>query len=255
MSFSLYKNLNALDGGAVLCDDDTLATRLADELSALNPTPPSTITLLKRFVTAMATSFLTHPAVFSWTGYWPIYLLDRLHLDVMQRLLVKLDDAERHPPGRPRELFESFANFQAVVALPQLRRVAADNAARRENARYLIELTRDLPIEPPASLTAEQWDIFLNFVIRVPAGSRERVISECLRSGVDLYPGYVECLSNLKPYPDLAHSCPNSEDLMARKLYLPVHPPLGPREMRRIADALRRALPPTKPPPRAEVPG
>ncbi|MBK7975859.1 MAG: aminotransferase class I/II-fold pyridoxal phosphate-dependent enzyme [Deltaproteobacteria bacterium] len=244
MSFSLYKNLNGLDGGAVLCDDDELARRMAEELEALAPTAPSTATLVKRFVTAMVTSFLTHPLVFSWSGFWPIYFLDRLRLDVMQKLLVKLDDEERHPPGRPRELFERFANFQAAVALPQLRTLAADNAARRENARYLAELVRDLPIELPAQGTPEQWDIYLNYVVRVPAGTRDRVISECLRAGVDLYPGYVECLSNLKPYPDLAHECPNAEDLMARKLYLPVHPPLGPREMRRIANALRRALPP-----------
>ncbi|MFN7951624.1 MAG: DegT/DnrJ/EryC1/StrS family aminotransferase [bacterium] len=244
MSFSLYKNLNALDGGAVLCDDDDLARRLESALAALAPTPPSTATLLKRFVTAMATSFLTHPLVFSFGGYWPIYWLDRLRLDVMQKLLVKLDDEERHPPGRPRELFEAFANFQAAVALPQLDRLAADNGARRENARYLRELTRDLPIEPPAPLGPDDWDIFLNYVVRVPRGERERVISECLRQGVDLYPGYVECLSNLKPYPDLATAAPHAEDLMARKVYLPVHPPLGPREMRRIAAALRRALPP-----------
>lgn len=244
MSFSLYKNLNALDGGAVVCDDDELAARMAAELEALAPEPPSTGTLLKRLVTAMATSFLTHPLVFSWSGFWPIYLLDRLRLDVMQKLLVKLDDEERHPPGRPRELYESFANFQAAVALPQLRGLTADNAARRENARYLSELLRDLPVELPAAPQAGDWDIYLNYVVRLPPGTREAVISECLRSGVDLYPGYVECLSNLKPYPDLAHDCPNAEDLMARKIYLPVHPPLGPREMRRIADALRRALVP-----------
>ncbi len=244
MSFSLYKNLNALDGGAVLCDDDELAKRLEAELDALGRIGPSTATLLKRFVTAMATSFLTHPRVFSLGGFWPIYWLDRLRLDVMQKLLVKLDDEERFPAGRPRELFEGFANFQAAVALPQLDTLAADNGARRENARYLRELTRDLPIEPPAALGPDDWDIFLNYVVRVPVGERERVISECLRQGVDLYPGYVECLSNLKPYPDLALAAPNAEDLMARKIYLPVHPPLGPREMRSIAAALRRALPP-----------
>lgn len=244
VSFSLYKNLNALDGGAVLCDDDDLARRMAEELEALTPEQPSTWSILKRFLTAMATSFLTHPAVFSASGFWPIYLLDRLKLDVMQKLLVKLDDDERHPSGRPRELFEGFANFQAAVALPQLRTLTADNAARRENARYLSELIRDLPVELPASPVPGDWEIFLNYVVRVPVGTRERVISECLRAGVDLYPGYVECLSNLKPYRDLAHDCPNAEDLMARKVYLPVHPPLGPREMRRIAEALRRALGP-----------
>ncbi len=241
-SFSLYKNLNALDGGAVMCDDDALAERLAAELAALRPEPPSTGTLLKRFVTAMATSFLTHPMVFSWGPYWPIYWLDRLRLDVLQKLLVKLDDEQRYPPGRPRELFEAFANFQAAVALPQLEQLVADNAARRENARYLTELLQGLPVEPPAPLDKDQWDIFLNYVVRVPPGERERVISECLRAGVDLYPGYVECLSNLKPYQDLACSAPNAEDLMARKLYLPVHPPLGARDMRKIADALRMAL-------------
>ena len=243
-SFSLYKNLNALDGGAVFCDDDELAARLRSELDALERTGPSTGTLLFRFLIALATSFLTHPRVFSLSGFWPIYLMDRLRLDILSRVLVKMDDEERFPPGRPRELFEGFANLQAAVALPQLDRVLQDNAQRRENARYLTELTADLPIEGPAPLEPAMLDIFLNYVVRVPEGRREEIMSSCLRNGVDLYPGYVESLSDLKAYPDLAHPSPHSEDLMDRKIYLPVHPPLGARDMRQIAYALRAALAP-----------
>ncbi len=241
-SFSLYKNVNALDGGSLMWDDPAIGERIDEEIAKLQRTGPSVGTVLGRFLTALATSLMTHPRVFSLSGFWPIYLMDRFRVDVLSKVLVTMDDEERFPQGRPRELFEGFANMQAAVALPQLDRLLADNAARRENARYLTELTVDLPIEGPAPLEKEMLDIFLNYVVRVPEGRKEEIISRCLREGVDLYPGYVECLSDLKAYPDLAHPCPKGEDLMARKMYLPVHPPLGPREMRRIAAALRVAL-------------
>ena len=243
ISFSLYKNLNALDGGALVWDDDALTERIDRELDALRRQPPSTMTLLKRFGSALVTSFLTHPKVFSLSTFWPLYLMDRFKIgDLLTNMLVTLDDEERFPQGRPRELFEGFANFQAAVALPQVDRVLSDNAARRENARYLTELIADVDLEGPAPLEPEMLDIFLNYVVRVPDGKVDEVISACIARGVDLYPGFVECLSDLKPYRDIAHPCPNAEDLMSRKLYLPVHPPLGPRDMRRIADALRAAL-------------
>ena len=43
ISFSLYKNLNALDGGALVWDDDALTETIDRELDALRRQPPSTV--------------------------------------------------------------------------------------------------------------------------------------------------------------------------------------------------------------------
>lgn len=139
-----------------------------------------------------------------------------------------------------------MTDLQAAVAVPQLERLDATNAARRANAARLLERLDgaglDLPAVPPG-----REPVWHQFTVLLPPGAdREAVQARMREAGVESGVYYPRLAWDYPVYRDhpsvIADDTPVARDAAARCLSLPVHPRLSEADLDRVAGSLLGAL-------------
>ena len=133
--------------------------------------------------------------------------------------------------------------LQAVVLRAKLRRLAADNLARRQAASHYAELLADLPevlLPRTAPGNEHVWHLY---TIRVPR--RDHVL-RCLhdeRIGAAIhYPVPVHLQPAFRHLGYGPGDFPVAEAAATQLLSLPLYPQITPEQQARVASAVRRAL-------------
>jgi dTDP-4-amino-4,6-dideoxygalactose transaminase len=141
-----------------------------------------------------------------------------------------------------------LTDLAAAVAIPQMHRLEAINAARRANAAALTALLcGDARLTLPRT-AAERTHVWHQYTVLLAAGiDRASVVQAMAASGVDAcvyYPSLVWDHDAYRKHPGvIAGDTPRAADISRRCLSLPVHPGLAPGDLERIAESLREALP------------
>ncbi len=238
-SFGLMKNLNTLRGGMVVTDDDDLAGRIREALATARPDPPGRVA--RDLGKAMALSLLTRPGPFSVAVHPFLRAVEEAAPTLPWRLAKMRPEAWERGALDVGSLIAPLGAAQAACGLAGLPGVGPDTRARRDNAAVLRERLAGLAgltLQEPLPDSEPAWT---QFVVRVR--DRAAVRRRLLRDGVDTTMGYLRACHRIPAFaaPD-APACPHSEALERDNLYLPCSPDLTPRDMERIARALRRAL-------------
>jgi dTDP-4-amino-4,6-dideoxygalactose transaminase len=149
-------------------------------------------------------------------------------------------DANRHVrPGGTHRL----DNLQAAFLRLKLARLDADNAARRAVAASYREALADLPLTLPPQDGDGSEQVYHLFVVE--SDERDRLLAELPGAGIGAavhYPTPIHLQPAWTELGDGPGSFPESEQLAARILSLPIFPGLGAEGVERVAGVLRSAL-------------
>lgn len=149
-------------------------------------------------------------------------------------------DANRHVQvGRT----ERLDNLQAALLSLKLRRLDADNEARRAAAARYRERLAGLPLELPPADAPGQASVYHLFVVQVQERDRVReVLRERGIAAAVHYPTPVHLQPGWSFLGMSEGDLPVSERLAATGLSLPIFPGIEEHEIDRVADALSAAL-------------
>jgi perosamine synthetase len=142
-----------------------------------------------------------------------------------------------------------MTEIAAAIGRVQLRRLDEWNEARRRNAALLTRLLSRLDCVVPPTERPGVRHVYHQYVVRIrcPGGPSRDEVAERLHSmGVGTAVHYPRIIPDQPLYKRLgigcATSCVEARRAAGEVLSLPVHPLLGEREVRRVAEALERAL-------------
>jgi len=140
-----------------------------------------------------------------------------------------------------------LTEIQAAVAIPQLERLDAIVAARRENARKLSDRLSGVEGLQIPSDAGDRRHVWHQFTVLLPEGSdRNRVIEEMERGGVEARIYYPKLVWDHKPYVDdprvVTGENPIAKSYSERCLSLPVHPKLSDDDIEQVARRLITTL-------------
>ncbi|HOU54175.1 MAG TPA: DegT/DnrJ/EryC1/StrS family aminotransferase, partial [Myxococcota bacterium] len=230
-SFGLMKNLNSLQGGMAVTNDDRQAAALRGFAQALPD--PSPLAVLRDL--GLSLTLWTGTRRLPFAAAWPVLrVVEALDPSLVHR-------AARLRPSRweqasldPVPLMRRMSPIQAGAGIQGLPRVLPEAHRRRAHAETLIRALSSLPgLDLPGAL-APADPVWTHLVVRVQ--DRYRWRRRLLRRGIDTTTGYLKTLHREDPE---AGPCPVAEDLEARSLYLPIWPELDARDIDRIIDAMR----------------
>lgn len=234
-SFGLLKNLNTLGGGIITTNNELLYAKIAEEIQTYPFIKRSQLIL--RFIVASLASFCTSPLGFTLFSYPAVRLLNLFNkADILNRMF-GLTDYEKVAIGKYKK---KLANIQAAIGLDQLKKLDMISCWRVKNAEILSDSLKDVSrIKMPKSLP---WvrNIYLNYVVRTEY--REKIKAELIRNGIDVTQSFLNSCAHLKEFGKPDSSCIFSEQLVRDNLCLPVHPPLGEKHMRYMADKIRNIV-------------
>ena len=142
-----------------------------------------------------------------------------------------------------------LTDLQAAVALPQLDRYAHTVARRKENAAALVEGLADVPgLVVPRELPGRSH-VWHQFTVRVTpdaAVSRDELVSRLTEAGVGngiYYPRLVFDYETYRTHPRVRVSdVPVAAQVVTEVVSLPVHPRVGPDDVRHVVDSVRTIL-------------
>lgn len=214
-SFGLLKNLNTLEGGIIVTDDNKLALSLRNLIN--NFKPIAQIEIFKRLLIMAVLSLITHPFIFRMVIYpamnitqflkhnkWEIiFRQKKVTLKLLNKLKIK------------------FSDLQAVLGLEQLKAIDKNNEVRVKRAQLLNKMLKN--IEGLTIFKEKKYikNIYLNYVMRV--NDRQNLIKYLFWQGIDTGPGFVVCCAHLRQFNCYYCHCPNSEVLEKQHLYLPIY--------------------------------
>jgi dTDP-4-amino-4,6-dideoxygalactose transaminase len=133
-----------------------------------------------------------------------------------------------------------MTDVSAAIGLVQLAKLPAWTEARRRNARRLSEGLGDAVATP--SEAAGSTHVFHQYTIRIPAGTRDRVLARLKEQGVGAgvyYPRVLYHYPHLAPF---SAKCPEAERAALEVLSVPVHPRLSDADVDRVVSSISAAL-------------
>lgn len=230
-SFGLMKNLNSLQGGMAVTDDDRLAAALRGIAQALPE--PSPAAVLRDLVLSLVLWTGTRRLPFA--AAWPVLrVVEAVDPSLVHRTARLRPSRWEQASLDPVPLMRRMSPIQAGAGIQGLPRVLPEAHRRRAHAETLIRALSSLPgLDLPGAL-APAGPVWTHLVVRVQ--DRDRWRRRLLRRGIDTTTGYLKTLHRKDPE---AGPCPVAEDLEARSLYLPIWPELGAPDLDRIVDAMR----------------
>jgi perosamine synthetase len=139
----------------------------------------------------------------------------------------------------PDDYRERMSNVQAAIALEGLAKVDEWNAVRRRHANYMSEALADLdgvriPVTPP-----DRTHVFYQYCAYVP--SRDLVVDQCLRRGVDLETLHVDLCADLPLFDSSRTPAPGARQTTAT-VQVPVYESLTDMHLERVARVIRDAV-------------
>jgi len=136
----------------------------------------------------------------------------------------------------------------AAIGRVQLRKLEGFNRKRRENAKVLTAGVRKIRGLTPPHVAKEVKHVFYQYAIRVenefPLG-RDRLAEHLRKAGVGAAVHYPTPIYKQPLYQKLGYKetvCPNTEDVCAHILSLPVHPAVTKKELAYIIRVLKEAV-------------
>ena len=231
MSFSLYKNLNTLDGGMLFTDKDNLAKKIKTKLKNSKLTNVSHTQILNKLVFGLILKTSTDINMFSNFTYPILKGIHKILKVDLEKWMVNLDNTEISSDSSIlNEYNHNLTEFQAAVGLTQINRVKKDNEVRIENSKYLHHnLQKNNIIKSKRNF---ENDICLNYILKAP--EPQKLKQRLFDKGIDTLSGFLEDCSAAKPFKTFSRSCKEASKLSKQKLYLPVHHPLNINDMELI---------------------
>ncbi len=142
-----------------------------------------------------------------------------------------------------------MTEIAAALGRVQLRKLDAWNEARRRNAELLTSLISRLDCVEPPTVRPGVRHVFHQYVVRIrcPGGpSRDEVADRLRGEGVGTAVHYPRIIPDQPLYRKLGIGCRTTCEEARRAarevLSLPVHPALSEADLRRVAEALAKAL-------------
>jgi perosamine synthetase len=140
-----------------------------------------------------------------------------------------------------------MTDVAAAIAIPQMERLDAINAARRVRAAALTSLLADIPEVTTPRVPAGRGHVWHQYTVLLENGiDRERVVAFMSSHGVDAgvyYPGLVWDHDAYRQHPNVHRDdTPVARDVASRCLSLPVHPGLSPHDVELVAETLAEAV-------------
>ena len=140
-----------------------------------------------------------------------------------------------------------MTDVAAAIAIPQMERLDAINAARRVRAAALTSLLAGIPEVTTPRVPAGRGHVWHQYTVLLENGiDRERVVASMSSHGVDAgvyYPGLVWDHDAYRQHPNVHRDdTPVARDVASRCLSLPVHPGLSPHDVERVAETLAEAV-------------
>jgi dTDP-4-amino-4,6-dideoxygalactose transaminase len=232
-SFQTLKPLNAYGGGLALVRDAAVAKRVREQVSSLPW--PSDDRILNRLRIGRLQRLFTSPGVFTATAFpilWAASWFD-WNPDVY------LWEPIRRLDALPSPYAERFSNVQAAIGLAGLERLDDWTAATREHARKVDAALKDLPGVQTPHVPPHCVHVYYQYCIYTP--DRDRVVTRCIRHGVDLETLHVDVCSRLPLFDEFQTGTPGAERT-EQAIQVPVYASLSDEQMGRIATTVRRVL-------------
>jgi dTDP-4-amino-4,6-dideoxygalactose transaminase len=230
-SFQTLKPLNTYGGGMAVSRDAELADRIA-KLVAAEP-PPTAEMVKKRLFQGRVQRISIRPGVFTWTLFPVLWASSIVGTNPDVYLWEKIRPLDPQPPDyRVR-----YANVQAVMGLLALKQLDRWTAETRAHAAQITAALADvpgvrLPVVPP-----DRTHAFYQYCAYMP--SRDAIVLQCLRHGVDLETLHVDVCASLDLFKDYAAATPGAE-ATEQALQIPVYESLTPAEAGRVASVVRQ---------------
>lgn len=233
-SFGMYKTINCFFGGAVVTDDDTLATRLRDEMAALPV--ESRQRWGRKMLSALITDVATRPPAFP-LFFFPLFrwafindveaINNKTKIDINPQLM------DRVPP----EYLCRLSDPQAHMVLAQIDGVAANIRARIAAASRYHDGLQGLPglILPPLRLDGSH----LYWYFPIQAENHKDLVRHAMRQGRDITVSYHRNCADMPCFKRWFRDCPNARATAASLIYLPTYPAYGGDEIDRTISAIR----------------
>lgn len=242
-SMTPLKPLSTFTGGLVITDDPALDAELRRYGQRLPP--PGRGALLALLAREHVLWAASEPALFRLAGHRAVAALEAARpswVAELQRGNLAVWRPRRLAPLRrahlPAPMLVQYADAQAAVGLRGVRALASDNRERRDLALSLLALLgeRGLTGGPrplcPDECTFWRFPYFASDV----GALRDRL----RRHGVDSSATNLPCMSREPEYPELAADTPEARRFTDEMVFLPLHPGMGPDDMRRLADVVAR---------------
>lgn len=140
-----------------------------------------------------------------------------------------------------------MTDVAAAIAIPQMERLDAINAARRGNAATLSSLLAGTAEVTTPSAPAGRTHVWHQYTVLLdPSLDRDRVVAFMSEHGVDAgvyYPGLVWDHDAYRHHPNVHRDdTPTALGIASRCLSLPVHPGLSSGDLERVAETLAAAV-------------
>jgi perosamine synthetase len=236
-SFGLFKNVNAVYGGAVISEDAELMSLMRAEEEQFATI--SARALWKRIQYGLLIDLATHPLVFKLATYWVFRAGMLGNIEFINRR-TRNDPNPFRRDTLPPELRIRLSSAQAKWASRQLGMVDDHLKERVELARIYHQGLRDLPgvFAPPVNTQGE--DGFVVYPIKVQ--NRAHVLLELMRRGRDCASYFYRNCATLSCFSDFATDCPHAEDAAQNTVLLPTYPGYGRNEALKNVTALQEIL-------------
>ncbi|MDB4962292.1 MAG: putative PLP-dependent enzyme involved in cell wall biosis [Myxococcales bacterium] len=233
-SFGMAKNVNCLYGGAVVTDDDALATELRKELAQF-PLTESEL-LLKRAAFCLLGDVLTWPPVFKASTYWA-FRYGYLHGVEALNKRVRGEDAPQIKTEIPPHYLRRITPMQARLLVPQLGEADRLSAIRIGYAKIYDEGLAGIPeiITPP--LRTDGSHIYLNYAIQVE--DRHALVRFLMQHNRDITVQHMGNNADYECYAPWKRDCPNARLTGKQVVLLPTYPVYGEVEVRRNVELIQ----------------
>lgn len=227
-SFGATKVFNTYGGGIIVCDDDELAGKCRKILDFHRP--PDKKGLFKTITIFSLLSFLTQSWPFTFTIYPVVWLMNSLNLDLLGlygRTFKKMAESISVPV--------KFSNLQSLLALKNLDRIEEYNRQRTENAKTLMENLRpDIKRLEPVEGSESVWYFFA-----IGAENRKKASKELFKRGIDTG---IHIMNDCAKLAGIKEQFPITEWWYEHSLQIPIHPPLTPETMHKVADVINDVI-------------
>jgi len=232
-SFQTLKPLNAYGGGMAVVRDPALAARVA-ALAAAEPLPDMK-RVKQRLWHGRVLRLATRPDVFTWTLFPLLYAGTRLHWSIDMYFW----EAIRPLDPFPDDYHERMSNVQAAIALEGLARLDEWNAVRGRHAKHMSDMLSAVDGVRVPAIPADRTHVFYQYCAYVP--SRDAIVNQCLRRGVDLETLHVDLCTELPLFGAGGAPAPGARQFTAT-VQVPIYEKLTDVDLDRVATVIRDAV-------------
>jgi perosamine synthetase len=215
-SFGRGKPITAIEGGAIVTNDDKIAKKTKEIISGFEKQKRKEIIAI----------------LFKLLGY------SSLRNRIVYQLIHKHARNENlRKDINITNLGFKFSNTQASIGLIQLSKLDEFNRSRIENAKFLREHLNGVEGVNLPIVSTDAKPIYLRFPIRVGTESkRDKLMSTLKKSRIEssvVYPNVLPRIHGMK-----SSNCVNTEEVVRKMVALPTHPLVRKEDLEKMGDTI-----------------